>query len=119
MQNRGNTISAANIAIVKGIYNRFEVGYIDGLLELVTKDTTWDHRGVSAPDSPKNKVFHGREGVAEFFKTIEDTQDVLDHDVINFIASGDKVVSIGFWVKGLFRRQRRCPSLSTVEESKY
>ena len=61
------------------------------------EDTTWDLRGVSAPDSPKNKVFHRREGVAEFFKTIEDTQDVLDHDVINFIASGDKVVSIGFF----------------------
>ena len=40
MQNRVNTISAANIAIVNGIYNSFEVGDIDGLLELVTKDTT-------------------------------------------------------------------------------
>ena len=74
MKSKGNTKSAANIAIVKGINDRFEGRH-----------------------HVRNKVFHRREGVAEFFKTIEDTQDVLDHDVINFIASGDKVVSIGFF----------------------
>ena len=88
-------MSQDSIAIVKSIYDRFEAGDINGILELVTEDTLWDHRAAGAPDSPMNREFHGKEGVVAFFKTISDTQEVLDHDVIDFIASDNKVVATG------------------------
>lgn len=90
-------MSEANVAVVKKIYDCFEAGDIDGLLAFVAENTLWDHRAAGAPDSPMNRVFHGKEGVVEFFNTIEETQEVLDHDVIDFIASGDKVVATGFF----------------------
>ena len=58
-------MSQDSIAIVKGIYDRFEAGDINGILELVTEDTLWDHRAAGAPDSPMNREFHGKEGVGE------------------------------------------------------
>ena len=90
-------MSQNSIAIVKGIYDCFEAGDINGILELVTEDTLWDHRAAGAPDSPMNREFHGKEGVVAFFKTIEETQEVLEHDVIDFIASDNKVVATGFF----------------------
>ena len=32
-----------------------------------------------------------------FFKTVEDTQEVLDHGVTDYVASSDKVVATGFF----------------------
>jgi ketosteroid isomerase-like protein len=90
-------MSEANIAVVKDIYDYFHAGDISGLLALFAEDITWDHRGIGAPDSPKNKLFHGKIGVKTFFDTVSNTQEVLDHDVTDFIASGDKVVAIGFF----------------------
>ena len=90
-------MSEANVAIVKSVYDCFHAGDIDGLLEFFAEDIRWDHRGVGAPDSPKNKLFHGKGGVKLFFETVGESQEVLDHDVTDFIASGDKVVAIGFF----------------------
>ena len=47
-------MSEANVAIVKSVYDCFHAGDIDGLLEFFSEDIRWDHRGVGAPDSPKN-----------------------------------------------------------------
>ena len=44
-------MSQDSIAIVKSIYDRFETGDINGILELVTEDTLWDHRAAGAPDT--------------------------------------------------------------------
>tara|TARA_B100001115_G_scaffold159542_1_gene133392 strand:+ start:457 stop:861 length:405 start_codon:yes stop_codon:yes gene_type:complete len=90
-------MNEANTAIAKKIYDYFESGDINGILKIVTEDTLWDHRAAGAPDSPMNKEFHGKEGVVAFFKTIKETQEVLDHDVIDFVASDDKVVATGFF----------------------
>jgi len=74
-------MSNENIEIVKRIYDCFHAGDLNGLLEYFAEDVTWDHRGLGAPDSPKNKLFHGKDGVQVFFKTVEDTQEVLEHGV--------------------------------------
>ncbi|MBT4976104.1 MAG: SnoaL-like domain-containing protein [Gemmatimonadetes bacterium] len=89
-------MSEANVAVVKSIYDCFDVGDINGLLGLFSEGIIWDHRGIGAPDSPKNKLFRGKNGVKEFFDIIGDNQEILEHDVTDFIASGDKVVAVGF-----------------------
>jgi len=90
-------MSESNTAVAKKIYDCFEAGDINGILELVTEDTLWDHRAAGAPDSPMNREFHGKGGVVAFFKTIEETQEVLEHDVIDFIASDSMVVATGYF----------------------
>ena len=90
-------MSNANIEIVKRIYACFHAGDLNGLLEYFAEDVTWDHRGLGAPDSPKNKLFHGKDGVQVFFKTVGHTQEVLEHGVTDYVASSDQVVAIGFF----------------------
>ena len=89
-------MSEANVAVVKSIYDYFDAGDINGLLALFAEGVIWDHRGIGAPDSPKNKLFRGKSGVKEFFDIMGENQEVLEHDVTDFIASGDKVVAVGF-----------------------
>ena len=90
-------MSEANIAVVKRIYECFDTGDIDGLLDCVTEDISFDHRGDENPESPINKLFEGKSGLQEFFDTLLGTQDVLDHDVHEFFTSGDKVAVVGFY----------------------
>ena len=49
-------MSDTNIAVVKKIYECFDAGDFSGLLELVTDDFTFDHRGNDNPESPINKL---------------------------------------------------------------
>ena len=89
-------MSEANVAVVNNISDCFDAGDINRLLEYFSEGIIWDHRGIGAPDSPKNKLFRGKSGVKEFFDIVGENQEVLEHDVTDFIASGDKVVAVGF-----------------------
>jgi len=90
-------MSDTNIAVVKKIYECFDAGDISGLLELVTDDFTFDHRGNDNPESPINKLWEGKSGTQSFFDTLLDTQDVLEHDVHEFFTSENKVAVTGFY----------------------
>tara|TARA_Y100000588_G_C13455204_1_gene585850 strand:+ start:47 stop:451 length:405 start_codon:yes stop_codon:yes gene_type:complete len=90
-------MSEANIAVVKRIYDLFDAGDVSGLMDSVTEDFAFDHRGNENPESPINKLFVGKSGLQEFFDTLLATQDILDHDVHEFFTAGDKVAVVGFY----------------------
>ena len=90
-------MSDESIAVVKRIYEGFDTGDMEKILECVAEEIAMDHRGIGSPDYPMNKVFRGKSGMREFVNLIFDTEEVLDHEVREFFASGDKVAVTGFF----------------------
>jgi ketosteroid isomerase-like protein len=82
-----------SIDVVKQMYDAFEEGDMPKALSLVSEDCQWDHRGPPGP--PINKLYVGREGVQEFYRTLGETQEVLDFEAQEFFESGNRVVAIG------------------------
>ena len=82
-----------NIRLVQNAYDCFEKGKIDELLQLQAEDVEWITPG--PPDvMPTAGTRRGREAVAEFFSTLSAQEDVEVFEPQEFIAQGDKVVSI-------------------------
>jgi len=82
-----------NIAVAQQAYNNFKTGNISGLLDLLSDDITWQLPEV------KNVPFGGRRtgraAVGEFFALVAGNQDVIEFEPREFVAQGDKVVSLG------------------------
>ena len=82
-----------NIRLVQKAYDCFKTGKIDELIDLNAEDIEWTTPG--PPD-----VMHtagtrrGRKGVAEFFSTLSAEEDIEIFEPQDFIAQGDKVVSL-------------------------
>lgn len=84
-----------NIGIVQQIYNDFKTGNIPGLLSRLADDVTWklpEMEGV-----PFGGKRAGRDAVGEFFALVGANQEPLQFEPREFVAQGDKVVSLGFY----------------------
>ncbi len=82
-----------NIAVVQQAYNNFKIGNMKALLGLLSPDVTWELPEMeNVPFAGKRK---GREEVGEFFATVEASQESLQFEPTEFVAQGDKVVSLG------------------------
>lgn len=82
-----------NTRIVRQAYEHFKNGDIPALLDLYSDDIDWQLPQMeSVPFSGKHR---GRDGVAEFFQSVADAQDVLTFNPEQFIAQDDKVVALG------------------------
>ena len=84
-----------NTAIAQQGYNNFKTGNIEALLDQLSADVTWqlpEMKGV--PLAGKRS---GRDGVADFFATVARDQEVLEFEPREFVAQGDKVVSLGHY----------------------
>ena len=88
-------MSEANIQVVKQGFERYGAGDIPGFVELMTNDIEWDHRG--AEEVPFNKLYKGRDGVVEFFKTLDETSEPVIFEPREYFATGDRVVALGFF----------------------
>jgi len=87
------TTATTNTQIVKTAFEHFFTGDIPKLLELLSPEVEWDHRG---PENiPFSRVYRGREEVGEFFKTIDETLENLKFDLHDFAASDSRVVALG------------------------
>jgi hypothetical protein len=90
-----------NVKIAKQAYEDFKAGNIPSLLNLVSNNVEWilpEVAGVAV--SGKRR---GRDGVADFFRTLDETQQVISFEPQQFIAQNDQVVVLGrysFRVKG-------------------
>ena len=82
-----------NIAVVQKAYNNFKTGDIEGLVNLCTENITWQLTEVEGV--PFTGKRNGRASVKEFFATVERDQDVIEFEPREFIAQGDKVISLG------------------------
>ena len=82
-----------NIAVAQQAYNNFKTGNIQALLALLSDDIEWQLPEVeNVPFTGKRT---GRAAVGEFFALVGTNQDVLSFEPREFIAQGDKVVSLG------------------------
>lgn len=82
-----------NTRIVQQAYENFKNGDISALLDLFSEDIDWHLPEIeNASFSGKHK---GRTGVAGFFQSLAEAQDVLSFNPQEFIAQGDKVVVLG------------------------
>lgn len=86
-------IEKDNTELVKQAYERFRSGDIRGLLDLCADDIEWEldrHEGV--PFSGRRR---GKDQVAQFFSTLDESQHPLSFEPREYIAQGDKVVALG------------------------
>ena len=95
-------MSEANVEVIRKIYACFDNGDVAGFLERMAGDIAFDHRGNENPESPINKLFQGKDGVQEFVDTVLSTQDVLAHDVHDFLHLVIKLLDLDF-IKGSVR----------------
>ena len=86
-------MSERNIEIVKQSFDRFFAGDIPGFVEMLASDIEWDHRGPAGV--PYNRMYEGRDGVVEFFKSIDEHLESISFDPREYFADGDRVVTIG------------------------
>jgi ketosteroid isomerase-like protein len=82
-----------NTVLVQQAYENFKTGNIDALLSLFSDEITWELPEMEGV--PFGGKREGLENVIEFFATIGMTQEPLRFVPLEFIAQGDKVVSLG------------------------
>lgn len=82
-----------NTALVKQAYEKFKTGDIQGLLNLLSEDITWQLPEIeSVPFSGRRE---GRAQVGEFFSLLAEDQDTLQFEPREFVAQNDKVIALG------------------------
>lgn len=83
-----------NVQVVKDAYAAFGRGDVEGLLNRFSDDIEW-----FLPGSPETIPIagrrQGREQVAQFFSTLDETTEFTNFEPQEFIAQGDKVVVLG------------------------
>ncbi|PWU02178.1 MAG: ketosteroid isomerase [Terriglobia bacterium] len=84
-----------NIQIVQEAYSAFSRGDIPGLLATLTEDVTWTMPG--EPEIPFAGKRSGKAGAAEFFRRLNESDEVLNFEPREFFANGDKVVVLGLY----------------------
>lgn len=82
-----------NIAIVQQAYQNFKTGDIQALLNQLSDDVDW--RLPEIESVPFAGKYQGREQVGRFFSTLGESQESLQFEPNDFIAQGEKVVSLG------------------------
>ncbi len=82
-----------NTQLVKQAYDKFVAGDIDGLLEMFSDDIEWQLDDIE--HVPFGGRRYGKEGVAEFFRLLEQSQQTSLFAPTEFFAQGDKVVALG------------------------
>ena len=82
-----------NTATVQQAYNNFKTGNIQALLDQMSDDVTWQLPEIEGVALAGKRT--GCAGVGEFFATVARDQEVREFEPREFIAQGDKVVSLG------------------------
>ena len=82
-----------NLNLVQSGYDFFDKGDIEGLLTLFTDDIKW-----TVPEI-ENAAFagsrRGKSAVGNFFKQLNEGEDITEFVAKEFVAQGDKVVVLG------------------------
>jgi hypothetical protein len=86
-------MSDQNTAIVQQAYTNFKTGDIPGLLDLLSDEVTWELPEIEGVAITGKR--NGRDGVKEFFATLARDQEVVEFEPREFVAQGDRVVSLG------------------------
>ena len=82
-----------NIRIVQDAYAAVERGDIAAVLAFLTDDVQWSIPG--PPEVPYAGTRHGRDGAAEFFRLLGESDEVQLFEPRTFLADGDVVAVLG------------------------
>lgn len=85
---------AQNVKLVQSLYEAFGKGDVGRIVESASADVEWGIVG-RPQDCPCFGKRKGKDGVADFFKTVGATWDFKQFSPREFIASGDRVVVLG------------------------
>jgi uncharacterized protein len=81
----------SNVDVLKGAYEAFRAGEIDGVMAALDAEVDWHVPTVA----PHGGDFHGHDGAGRFFAGIGEQWDGLAVEVQDVVAGGDRVVVIG------------------------
>jgi uncharacterized protein len=85
-----------NVKIVQQAYENFQKGNIPALLESLSDNVEWVLPEIeNVPVAGKRQ---GRDGVADFFAKLNETQEKIDFAPTEFVAQGEKVVVLGRYI---------------------
>ena len=84
-----------NTATIQQAYNNFNTGNIEGLLDQMSDNITWQLPEIEGVALAGKRT--GRDGVKDFFATLARDQDVIEFEPREFVAQGDKVISLGHY----------------------
>ena len=85
-----------NTKTIKQAYDYFKSGDIQSLLGLMSGDVDW--RLPEVENMPHAGTRKGVEQVADFFSILAEVQDAKQFEPNDFIAQGDRVVSLGHYI---------------------
>jgi uncharacterized protein len=80
-----------NVDTVRGAYDAFAAGDVDGILARLDDEVLWTVPRVL----PHGGEFRGREGAGRFFAGLVEKWDGLDVEVEDMVAERDRVVVLG------------------------
>jgi ketosteroid isomerase-like protein len=84
-----------NIHLAEQAYEKFKSGDIEGLIGLMSDDINWRLPQIEGVSFSGARI--GRDAVVEFFRQVADQQEALEFEPREFVAQGERVVSLGHY----------------------
>src|SRR3954466_11829858 len=84
-------MNADNKQLIRRVYDAFQNGNLDGILQNLTDDFEWNAPG----GAPFSGMRQGRDRMRDFFTELRRLVRFDQFDVDDVVAEGDKVVVIG------------------------
>jgi len=88
---------AENTSVVQSAYAAFGRGDVDGILNTLTDDVIWKPVMGAGKDVPNAGERRGKPAVREFFKITAESYQFSRFEPQEFVAQGDKVVTLGHY----------------------
>jgi uncharacterized protein len=84
-----------NVRVVQDAYKAFVERNVAGVLGALADDVYWEVPG--SVDVPFAGVRYGREAVGEFFRSLDENDDILQFEPRQYLSDGDTVVVLGHY----------------------
>lgn len=85
----------ANVQIVKRFLEDFLTGNVPGLLKALAENVEWIYPG--EPDIYFAGNYRGQKEVAEFFRRLSGSVEILEFSTSEIVGQGDTVVAMGYF----------------------
>lgn len=99
-----------NTKVVQGAYAAFGRGDIPGVLSAVADDVDWHGVIGAGTHVPMHGPRRGHSQVAQFFQQVGENLDFKTFEPREFLAQGDKVVTLGHYEGTIKKTQRSMKS---------
>lgn len=97
-----NDVRADPLSVVKQLYAAFDRGDMQAVTDSISENVVWTQYGPEY-SLPFAGIFHGRAGVSQFFKLVDDTLTDVRAGQREFLVSGNHVIVPG-WEESTVRR---------------